>query len=75
MEQLSKAEFWNMLERVFVYDKPYMEDYSDEIGKNLVGDVRFREMFVKSGICRLNCVVFCEIGGDVDVWRVRIEHF
>lgn len=40
-----------------------------------IGDVRFREMFVKSGICCLNCVVFGEIGGDVDIWRVGIEHF
>ena len=75
MEQLSKVEFWNMLEQVFVYDKPYKGDYPDETENSLTGDVRFREMFVKSGICGLNCVVFCEIGRDVDVWRVGIEHF
>jgi len=37
--------------------------------------VRFGEVVEESGICGLDCVVFRKIGGDVDVWLVRIEHF
>ena len=33
---------------------------------------RFGEIFVETGICGLNCVVFGEVCGDVDVGTVRI---
>jgi len=31
-------------------------------------------MIVKTGVCCLDGIVFGEVGGDVDVWRVWIEH-
>lgn len=34
----------------------------------------FGEMFVEPGICRLDGVIFGKISGDVNVWRVWVEH-
>jgi hypothetical protein len=34
----------------------------------------FREVVVEFGIGGLDGVVFGKIGGDVDVWRMGIEH-
>jgi hypothetical protein len=45
-------------------------ELSDGLGEN----ERFGEMFIESGICGLDGVIFSKIGGDVNVRRVRIEH-
>lgn len=69
-----------MPEPVYVYCKPYKQDYHQRhrrlparkegsLGKR---DVRFGKMVVETRVCSLDCIVFGKVGGDVDVWRVWI---
>ena len=37
--------------------------------------LHFREMIIKFGVGCLDCIVLRKISRDVDIWRMRVEHF